>query len=57
MNPLERFSAIVLIAGLAFFGLAVVVEAWLPWQTLRHLPMQSVEELAVEVTPDFIDLA
>jgi len=57
MNPLERFSAIVLIAGLAFFGLAAVVEAWLPWQTLRDLPMQSVEELAAEVTPDFLDLA
>jgi len=57
MNPLERFSAIVLIAGLGFFGLAAVVEAWLPWQTLRALPMQSVEELAAEVTPDFIDLA
>jgi hypothetical protein len=57
VNPLERFTAILLVAGLAFFGLAVVIEAWLPWQVLRGLPMQSVEEVAAEVPPDFQDLA
>jgi hypothetical protein len=57
MNPLERFGAILLVAGLAFFGLSVVVEAWLPWATLRDIPMQSVDEVAAVVTPDFADLA
>jgi hypothetical protein len=57
MNPLERFGAILLVAGLAFFGLSVVVEAWLPWATLRDIPMQSVEEVAAVVTHDFADLA
>ncbi len=57
MNPLERFSTILLVAGLTFFGLSVVVEAWLPWQVLRDVPMQRVEEIAAAVPPDFQDLA
>lgn len=57
MNPLERFGTILLVAGLAFFGLSVVVEAWLPWATLRDIPMQSIEEVASVVTHDFEDLA
>jgi hypothetical protein len=56
-NPLERFGAILLVAGLAFFALAIVVEAWLPWQVLRDVPMQRLPEIAREVTPDFEDLA
>lgn len=57
MNPLERLGTIVLVAGLVFFALSVVVEAWLPWQTLRHIPMQSVEQIASVVPLDFTDLA
>jgi len=57
MNPLERFATILLVAGLAFFGLSVVVEAWLPWQTLRHIPMQHSDELAAVVPAEFRDLA
>jgi hypothetical protein len=57
MNPLERFTTILLVAGLAFFGMAAVVEAWLPWQVLRDIPMLEVEELAAVVPPDFHDLA
>lgn len=57
MNPLERFSTILLVAGLAFFGLAVVAEAVLPWQTLRGIPMQPLDEIAGAAPPDFVDLA
>jgi len=57
MNPLERVGTILLVAGLAFFGLSVVVEAWLPWQVLSDIPMQSVEELAAAPLPEFADLA
>ncbi|MEE9219288.1 MAG: cbb3-type cytochrome c oxidase subunit II [Acidobacteriota bacterium] len=57
MNPLERFGTILLVAGLAFFALAAVVEAWLPWQTLQDIPMQSIEEIAQAVSYDFIDLS
>lgn len=57
MNPLERLGTIVLVAGLVFFGLSVVVEAWLPWQTLRDIPMQHVDEIAAAVLPDFVDLS
>jgi hypothetical protein len=35
----------------------VVVEAWLPWQTLRAIPMQKVEEVAARVPPEFVDLS
>jgi len=57
LNPLERFSAIVLVAGLSFFGLAVFVEAGLPWLLLRDIPMQTVEEIAASGIQDFVDLA
>jgi hypothetical protein len=57
MNPLERVGTILLVAGLVFFGMSVVVEAWLPWQTLRHIPMQHVGEISTVIPPDFVDLA
>ena len=57
MNVLERFGSVFLIAGLAFFALSVVAEAWLPHQMLRAIPKQTVEEVAARVTPDFEDLA
>jgi len=57
MNPLERFSTILLVAGLAFFALSIVVMAWLPWQVLSDIPMQTVDEIAVTVPLEFEDLA
>jgi len=57
MNPLERFATILLVAGLGFFVAAVAVEAWLPYQVLRGLPMQHLEEIARDVPPEFDDLA
>jgi hypothetical protein len=57
MNPLERFGTILLVAGLAFFALAVVVEGWLPWAMLREIPMEKMDQIAAEVPPEFEDLA
>jgi cytochrome c oxidase cbb3-type subunit 2 len=57
MNPLERFSAIFLIAGLAFFGLSIVVEAWLPYEMLSDIPMLTIDDIAKDVPADFADLA
>jgi len=57
VNPLERFSTILLVAGLASFALAVTVEGWLPWAMLRDIPMQNVDTISASVPPEFEDLA
>lgn len=53
----ERWRFIFLVAGLGFFALAFVSMGYLPWAHLSDLPMKTIEELAVEPTEDFKDLA
>jgi hypothetical protein len=53
---MERVKAILLIGGIAFFGLAFALMAILPIMTLSDLPMQQLPHLAPEVSYAFTDL-
>ncbi|MDW8342981.1 MAG: cbb3-type cytochrome c oxidase subunit II [Verrucomicrobiae bacterium] len=54
---IERFATVTLVAGVGFFGLSVLLFAWLPFQLTRQVPMVTVEEIAKQPIPEFYDLA
>ena len=54
---MERAQAVLLIAGFGFFAVAVLIMGVWPYTLLKDLPMSSIEDLAAEVQPSFIDLA
>lgn len=53
----ERWGAIFLVAGLAFFALAFFSMGYLPYAHLQDLPMQTMAEVAAEPSDAFLDLA
>ncbi len=53
---MERFSGILLVAGLIFFGFSIVVMAVIPYLHFIDLPVKSAEELAPWVLDSFKDL-
>ena len=57
MKVTERFSFILLVAGLGFFAFSIAVMAFLPWLNLKDIPMRSVEDLAKNVPIEFYDLS
>jgi cytochrome c oxidase cbb3-type subunit II len=54
---MERFGPSFLIAGIITFLLGFVLQGVLPIATLRHIPVQSMEELTSVVLPEFEQLA
>lgn len=53
----ERFSTILLVAGVGCFALAGVLEGWLPVSQLGKIPVQALDEIAPEPSPTFVKLA
>lgn len=53
---MERFSGVLLVAGLLFFGFSVVVMAVIPYLHFADLPVRPATELAATVLDDFKDL-
>ena len=54
---MERFGATFLIAGVVTFLLGFFLQGMMPVLTLRHLHIDSVEESAATVPPEFTQLA
>jgi cbb3-type cytochrome c oxidase subunit II len=54
---MEKLSTIWLAGGIGCFALAVVVEGWLPIAQLSRIQYKKLEEVAVEPSPEFVDLS
>lgn len=54
---IERFGTITLVAGVGFFGLSVLLFAWLPAKLMSEVKMVTLEEIARQPIPEFYDLA
>jgi len=56
-KPMERMTSILAAAGVGCFGLAWIVEGWLPSAHLAKVPMQSMDAIASVPSPEFVELA
>jgi cytochrome c oxidase cbb3-type subunit 2 len=56
-SPIERFSTIFLVAGLAFFIFSFVSSGLVPWLMMKKLPTKSLDDLAKEMPKSFAKLA
>jgi hypothetical protein len=54
---LERFKAIFLIGGIAFFLFSYAVMGLLPSWMFRHVPVRTLEQLSRNVSEDFVNLS
>ncbi len=54
---MERFSSVLLVAGLGCFAFAWVVEGWLPLSHLGRIPVKSLDEIAPEPSETFVKLS
>ena len=54
---MERFGASFLIAGVITFLLGFFLQGAMPVLTLRNVPVATVEEVAREIPPEFVQLA
>lgn len=54
---MERFSTVFLLGGVIFFGFSVFVMAWMPFEDLRGIPDEKLDEIAQTVSPEFAQLS
>lgn len=53
----ERFATIALVVGIAFFAFGTFWQAVAPWLSLKDIPVQSMEDIAENIPPEFEMLA
>ena len=56
-SPIERFSAIFLIAGLLFFAFSFLASGLVPWLMMSKVPIKSMDDLAKDIPESFYKLA
>jgi cbb3-type cytochrome oxidase cytochrome c subunit len=56
-SPIERFSAVFLIAGLVFFAFSFIASGLVPWLMMSKVPIQSLDDIAKNVPENFYKLA
>lgn len=54
---MERFASTFLVAGVVTFLLGFFLQGVMPMITLRDVPVRSLEEIAQDVPPEFVQLA
>jgi len=56
-SPIERFSTVFLVGGLAFFVFSFIASGLIPWLMMKKLPTQSLDDLSKNVPASFTKLA